>query len=165
MGVFIASQFQEISSTVKIISGLISFLLFILIIFLLTRSEFLKLLFWQDIVEFLGSRAYGAKKFVKKWNKIKRKLELPSEAEHKLAIIEAEGLLDEILRKMGFGGETIGDRLKQLTPVQLQNLEEVWEAHKIRNNIVHDPDYRLSPEEARKAFEIYERALTNLEAF
>ena len=89
---------------------------------------------------------------------------MPSESEHKLAIIEAEGLLDDIFKKMGFLGEAIGDRLKQITPSQLENIEEIREAHKIRNNIVHDPDYRLSLEEAKKAFEIYEKALINLEA-
>lgn len=156
-------QFQEISLAIKIIFGLVSLFLVILVIFLLRGSSYLKLLFWQDMTEFFTFRAYGVKKIVKRWHKIRERLDLPSESEHKLAIIEAEGLLDEILKRMGFPGQTIGERLKQITPIQLGNIEEIWEAHKIRNNIVHDPDYRLSREEAKKAFEIYERALTNLE--
>lgn len=115
-------------------------------------------------MEFFTFKPYGSKKIVKKWNKIKNRLNLPSESEHKLAIIEAEGLLDDIFKRIGFPGEVIGDRLKQITPLQLGNIEEIREAHKIRNNIVHDPDYRLSLEEAKKTFEIYEKALQNLEA-
>jgi len=124
----------------------------------------LKLLLWQDVTEFFTFKAYGTRKTFKKWNKIKGKLELPSESEHKLAIIEAESLLDDILKRIGFPGQTVGERLKQITPVQLSNIEEIWEAHKIRNNIVHDPDYRLSQEETKKALEIYERALMHLQA-
>lgn len=115
-------------------------------------------------MEFFTFKPYGSKKIEKRWNKIKDRLNLSSESEHKLAIIEAESLLDDILKKIGFSGEVIGDRLKQITPLQLENIEEILEAHKIRNNIVHDPDYRLSLEEAKKAFEIYEKALINLEA-
>jgi hypothetical protein len=55
--------------------------------------------------------------------------------------------------------------LQKVTAGTLPNVEEVWEAHKIRNNIVHDPDYRLSLDEAKRALEIYEKALTDLQAF
>ncbi|MCH8741450.1 hypothetical protein IH779_00975 [Patescibacteria group bacterium] len=164
MELFNSSQFQDISSIIRIVFGLIFLSLFILVIFLLKGSSYLKLLFWQDIMEFFTFKPYGSKKIEKRWNKIKDRLNLSSESEHKLAIIEAESLLDDILKKIGFSGEVIGDRLKQITPLQLENIEEILEAHKIRNNIVHDPDYRLSLEEAKKAFEIYEKALINLEA-
>jgi len=74
-------------------------------------------------------------------------------------------MLNDILKRMGFGGETLGERLEKLTAATLPNLEQIWEAHKIRNNIVHDPDYRLTLDEARKVLGIYEQALRDLEAF
>jgi len=73
-------------------------------------------------------------------------------------------MLDDILKRMGYSGETLGERLNKLTIASLPNLEEAKEAHKIRNNIVHDPDYRLSLDEAKKTIETYERALTDLQA-
>ena len=158
-------QFQEISLAIRIIFLIVALFLLFLIVFFLRRSSFLQFFILQDLVEFFTFKPYGTRKIVKRWGKIKTRFELPSESEQKLAIIEAEGILDEILKKMGFSGATFEERLKQMTSVQLSNIEEIWEAHKIRNNIVHDPDYRLSPVESRKAFEIYERALTNLEAF
>jgi len=158
-------QFQEISLAIRIIFLIVALFLLFLIVFFLRRSSFLQFFILQDLVEFFTFKPYGTRKIVKRWGKIKTRFDLPSESEQKLAIIEAEGILDEVLRKIGFPGATFEERLKQMTPVQLSNIEEVWEAHKIRNNIVHDPDYRLSQAESRRAFESYERALINLEAF
>lgn len=66
---------------------------------------------------------------------------------------------------MGYSGEAIGEKLKQLDSATLPNIEQVWKAHKIRNNIVHDPDYQLTLAEARKAIEVYEKVLRDLEVF
>lgn len=119
----------------------------------------------QDMVEFLTYQSYGVKKIAKIWLKIKRRLEAGSESEYKLAVIEADSMLSDILEKMGFKGETLGNRLKQVTTDILPSIEETWEAHKIRNNIVHDPDYKLTLDQAQKALEIYEQALRDLQVF
>ncbi|PIR71619.1 MAG: hypothetical protein COU43_01525, partial [Candidatus Nealsonbacteria bacterium CG10_big_fil_rev_8_21_14_0_10_37_25] len=94
----------------------------------------------------------------------KRRLETEMESEWKLAVIEADKIMDDILNRMGFGGKSLGERLGKLTAVSLPNIEEVKEAHKIRNNIIHDPTYRLSLEEAKRVIAIYEKALTDLQA-
>jgi len=119
----------------------------------------------QDMTEFLTYRPYGVKKIVKIWSKIKGRLESGSESEYKLAVIEADSILNDILERMGFKGETLGNRLKQVTTAILPSIEEVGEAHKIRNNIVHDPDYKLTLDQTQKALEIYERALRDLQVF
>jgi hypothetical protein len=59
----------------------------------------------------------------------------------------------------------LGERLKQLDNNILPNLPQVFEAHKIRNNVVFDPDYKLTFEEAEKAIKIYEKSLQDLEVF
>jgi hypothetical protein len=46
----------------------------------------------------------------------------------------------------------------------LPNLDEIAQAHKIKSDIVHDPSYFLTFEQAKKILEIYERALYHLEA-
>jgi len=122
------------------------------------------MLIW-DIVEFFSFRPYGIRKVEKDWAKITARLETDLESEWKLAIIEADSILNDILMKMGFAGETLGERLDRLTVVTLPNLQQIREAHKIRNNIVHDPDYRVSLDEAKMAVGIYEQALRDLQAF
>jgi len=73
-------------------------------------------------------------------------------------------LLDETLKRLGYPGESLGERSEKLTVDILPNLEEVRQVHKIRNNIIHDPTYKLNLGEAKKALAIYEKALINLDA-
>ena len=56
----------------------------------------------------------------------------------------------------------MADRLKKLTPAQLSNIENVWQVHKIRNRIVHEPDYHLAHADAAYAIDIYRVALKEL---
>ncbi|MCD5380986.1 MAG: hypothetical protein LR008_00225 [Candidatus Pacebacteria bacterium] len=63
----------------------------------------------------------------------------------KLAIIEADIILDNLLKERGYAGKSLGERLKSISPQQLRTLNEAWEAHKIRNRIAHDgPDFVLT---------------------
>lgn len=101
----------------------------------------------------------------KNWAKITARLKAELESEWKIAIIEADSILNDILMRMGFGGETLGERLDKLTAAFLSNLQQVREAHKVCNNIVHDPDYRVSLDEAKRVVGIYEQALRDLQAF
>ena len=52
----------------------------------------------------------------------------------------------------------MSDRLKQLTPAQLSNLDGIWQAHKIRNRIVHEPEYFINAAEAQAAISVYAAA-------
>jgi hypothetical protein len=124
----------------------------------------LRNLIWEDIFEIFTYRAVGTKKLVRQWQKTRVRLETGLESEYKLAVIEADSTLDEILKKMGYVGETMGERMEKINVAVLPNIEDVWAAHKIRNNIVHDPDFRLSLDETKRAISIYEKALTDLGA-
>ncbi len=135
------------------------------IIFLLLKNTWLKRRFLEDLIEITTYRPFGVKKTFKQWAKISKRLEAKKEAEYKLAIIEADSLLNDILEKMGYKGEMIGERLKQLDSTALPNVEELWQAHKTRNNVVHDPDYHLTFDQAKKTVAIYEKALRDLEMF
>ena len=134
------------------------------IIYFISKTSWFRLIILEDAVEIFTYRPFGSRKIIKQWNKIKRRLEIGLESENKLAIIEADSMLNDVLEKMGFVGETLEERLKRLTLDSLSNIEEIWEVHKIRNNIVHDPDYKLSLDESRKTISIYEKALINLQA-
>lgn len=116
-----------------------------------------------DLKEFLTYRPYGVGKVTKKWAKTKKRLETGSESEYKQAIIEADGLLNSSLKNLRIGLETLEESLrKRLGPDTISNIEKVKEAHQVRNNIVSDPDFRLSLEQTKEVLEIYEKALKDL---
>ena len=134
------------------------------VIWALIKTTWFKRAFLQDLKEFFTYRPYGLKKFVKEWKKIKERSDTGLESEVKLALIEADALLDETLKRLGYPGESLGERSEKLTVDILPNLEEVRQVHKIRNNIIHDPTYQLNLEEAKESLAIYEKALINLDA-
>jgi len=79
----------------------------------------------------------------------------------KLAIIEADIILDEILKQKGYAGNSLGERLKSIAPSQLESLQDAWEAHKVRNSIAHQgADFILTQRLAQETVTRYQRVFT-----
>ena len=148
----------------KILLMVFTLLLLVGTVVLFFVSTWFRFTLVYDIFEFLTYRPYGVRKVEKIWRKTAGRLDTGFESEYKLAVIEADSMLDDILKKMGFGGETLGERLGKITSATLPNIEEIKKVHQARNNIIHDPDYRLSLDEAKKVAAAYEKAFRDLEA-
>ena len=133
------------------------------IIFCLMRTHYLQWRYMQDFWEFLTFRPFGAKRITKLWNKILKRLDTGMESEYKLALIEADDMLDTSLKRMGYMGNTLEERLGKLTSATIENIDDIYQAHEIRNTIVHNPDYRLSLDEVRSTLDIYQRAFNSLQ--
>lgn len=99
-----------------------------------------------------------------KWDEILRHMESSKEADWKLAIIEADKLVDNLLQAMGYSGDTMGDRLTNMQDGRIRDLDGLWEAHKIRNKLVHDLNYFLRYAEARRAIQVYGEVLKEFNA-
>lgn len=149
----------------KIVCLVYSFFFLIFLVWGHINSGMISKFFMEDVIEFTTYKPYGILKFAKRWQKITKRLERELESEYKLAIIEADIMLDDILREAGYAGETIGDRLVQLTSDAVPDLQKLLEAHKIRNSIIHDPDYRITLDETRDVLDTYERAMKSLQPF
>lgn len=108
--------------------------------------------------------AVDKEELAKKWSIIANKSKSLKAGDWKLAIIEADKFLDDLLKRLGYEGESMGDRLKKLDNKKIANLDQIWQAHKIRNDIVHHPEYEPSKSEIDFALETYERALQDLSA-
>lgn len=134
-----------------------------IIVFVLLRTHYLQWLFIQDLVQFFTVRTYGSKKINRQWQSVLRRLDSGLESEYKLAVIEADRILENSLKIMGYAGANLEERLGKLTSVTLPNIEEVYRAHKIRNNILHDPDYKLELAEAKKVLDVYDEAFRALQ--
>lgn len=81
----------------------------------------------------------------------------------KLAIIEADIILDGALKTRGYAGNSLGERLKSLSSQQLSSLNDAWEAHKIRNRIAHDgADFVLTKRIADETIGRYRRVFAEL---
>lgn len=102
---------------------------------------------------------------VKRWHQIVERLgSSPDKKDFKTAIIEADGLVDAALRAEGFSGETMADRLRAIPVGRLSDLDSLWKAHRVRNEIAHDPHYIVSPRAGHDMMKIYKKTLEELGA-
>ena len=95
---------------------------------------------------------------MKGWRHVQRHFFKGDDNSLKVALIEADKILDDALKAGGFKGENLGERLKKITEAQLPNLDQIWEAHKLRNRIVHETDFKLNRDTAERALGVYEKA-------
>jgi hypothetical protein len=142
----------------------VSGILLLLLVILLVVSGWIRNRYTEDLYEATSYKPFGVKQSAKEWKRISARIKSGEESDHKLALIEADDLLEERLRAMGYKGGKMQDLLSQVPGTILPNVEEVIRVHQLRNNIVHDPDYKLDPEEASEAISIFERALQELGA-
>ena len=160
---FLPSDLGETLSVLKIISVILSILLFIIILLLIYKLKKNIAKSLELVSERVTSSVPSKKAISKEWQSVLDKMEKEDTDSHRLAVIEADKILDDLLKKIGYVGGDMGERLKQITPVQLSNIDEVWEAHRVRNRIVHEPDFKLTRMQAKRAIEIYQKALEDLE--
>lgn len=103
-------------------------------------------------------------KYIKQqWKKIEDLFSFGKEMNYKLVVIEADKLLDYVLKELHFPGETMADRLK-IASYQHRKLNNVWWAHKVRNQVVHDIKYSLNYGETKKVLFLFKTALKELRA-
>ena len=100
---------------------------------------------------------------VKPWAEVLKKIQSPNPSDWNLAVIQADSIFDAVTKDMSLPGETLGDRLKSLDPSKLNSLNDVWEAHKIRNRIAHETERILTHDEAMRVIGLFEKALRELQ--
>jgi len=92
-----------------------------------------------------------------KWEKVIIHINSENPSDWKLAILECDIMLSDILEKMGYMQQSIGDKLKSIEPSDFTNIEAAWEAHKIRNQIAHEgSEFMMNEREAKRVIGLYE---------
>lgn len=105
---------------------------------------------------------YGEKR--ERWEVVINHLNSGSQAEWKLAIMEADNILDDMVEKMGYAGENLGERLRAVEQSDFNTIQSAWEAHKVRNKIAHEgSEFQLSEREARRIVGLYEKVFKEFE--
>ena len=140
-----------------------SFFLVVIVFVMTTNQTWREMNIFVDLTELIAFRSPGMRRIGRKWRKVMARMETSNEAEYKLAIIEADTILGDALSKMNLSGETTEQRLQQATKIMIPTIDDLRAAHLVRNDIVYDPDYRVSLSDARRVLEIYETAFKGLD--
>lgn len=100
----------------------------------------------------------------KRWERILDYINSESQTEWRLAILDADIILEKMLTKSGYHGEGTGEKLKQVERSDFLTIDKAWEAHKIRNAIAHDgSDVILTKRMAKKAIDLYRQVFEEFE--
>ena len=93
-----------------------------------------------------------------KWESVQKHINSDNPSDWRLAILEADIMLGDILEKMGYQGDSIGDKLKGIEKSDFLTLNQAWEAHKVRNQIAHEgSDFMLNDRDARRVIDLYKQ--------
>lgn len=73
-----------------------------------------------------------------RWNRVMEHANSADEHQWRLAILEADILLNELLDVLGYKGETMAEKMKMVNRSNFNSIDEAWEAHKVRNRVAHE---------------------------
>ncbi|OGY64935.1 MAG: hypothetical protein A3A04_01975 [Candidatus Harrisonbacteria bacterium RIFCSPLOWO2_01_FULL_40_28] len=158
---FFGSIWEEYGLYVQFFSLLISLVLFGCALYLVTKTNFItsRVDRW---VGTLSTEKLHKRRSLRAWVQIQRRLKSGNEADSKLALIEADKVLDEVIKMIGYRGDTMADRLKQISPAQLSNINDIWDVHKLRNRLVHDVDFKVAHYEIERAINVYKKSFKEM---
>ncbi len=91
------------------------------------------------------------------WEKVLMHSASESESDWRLAILEADIMLSELLENLSLPGDTIGEKLKAIERSDFLTLDNAWEAHMTRNNIAHKGmNFMINKELVRRTIALYQ---------
>ncbi len=73
------------------------------------------------------------------------------------AIIEADKLFDHAMKDLGYTG-TFVDKFKKAQEITFAP-QLIWDAHKLRNNIAHQPGFKSKSNQSKMAISAFRRGL------
>ena|SRR3989344_4871866 len=83
--------------------------------------------------------------------------------EWKSLLIEIDKLLDYSFKKSGVRGKTLGERLKNAkAKFNYSDYQNIWEAHKARNKLAHEFDYKMSISEMKAHYLVLKKSIKTL---
>lgn len=99
-----------------------------------------------------------------RWKHIQQLMRSGQPSDWRTAILEADILLDDMLTRQGYSGESVGEKLKQVEASDFATLQQAWEAHKVRNDIAHrGSSFDLSQTLANRTVAHYEAVFREFE--
>lgn len=79
----------------------------------------------------------------------------------RLAILEADSMLADLLKTLPIAGIDVGEKLTNANRNNFVTLEDAWDAHKIRNRIAHDgSDFELTERLASDTIKKFKNVFT-----
>ena len=146
---------SNLGGALKGLLGVLGVFVLVVIIYSLVRIFEIQAKRKEESMQVISVEPEGSEN--KRWEFVQNKINSENPSDWRLAIIEADLILDDLLVDLVPAGEDMGDRLKKVNPAGFRSLNSAWEAHKVRNSIAHaGSDFSLSKTEAKRVIAMYE---------
>lgn len=158
----IISWLTNIWTIITILSWLITALLIYGLIYAFIRDGQLSEIELEGILsrEKLFTQLYRGGTTNKRWDDVEYHITTNNPNDWKLAVIEADIMLGDMLEDIGYAGATIGDKLKSASPKSFTTLDQAWRAHRVRNEVAHGgADFVLTKKMAEDTIKQYKMVL------
>lgn len=110
-----------------------------------------------------GARRLDVERYRVKYLVIENSLKRDEPSSYHLSVLNADKLVDQALRERGIRGKTMGERMKSSVTL-FSDRNGIWTAHKLRNMVAHEPDAKVTYDQARHALACFKKALKDLGA-
>lgn len=97
------------------------------------------------------------------WGIIEQIMQENNETAYTRAIVDADKLLDFVLKHKNILGETMADRLRN-GKGHFKDVDLAWRAHKVRNQIAHEVGVKITQAQAQQVLSLFKKSLRDLGA-
>jgi len=93
-----------------------------------------------------------------RWQKVLDYMNSDKPSDWRLAVLEADVMLEELLNSLKLHGDSVGEMLKSADRNEFSTLDDAWEAHKVRNSVAHSTEsFQLNERETHRAVALFEK--------
>ena len=138
----------------QIMGGLLAIVLLVSICVLIYEGGYVERHI-KDLLISWNASPIPKHRMVKRWLAVKKAMASDDPANWRAAIMNADSMLDEVVAKLGYRGNTLDERLQNTVPYQFPSLENAWRAHQISDFLKQDSSYPLTREVAEQTIRIY----------
>ena len=154
-------------TVIGIVSALISILCLVIIIFSLVRLIEIQIFDAAEIEHEINHALAKDKETNRaenpRWKYVLTLADSPNESDWRVAILEADSLLEESFKDRDLVGNTMAELLEEAKSNGYPHIQSAWDAHIIRNKIAHEGvDFPLTQIETRRVIKLYQNIFEDL---
>lgn len=100
-----------------------------------------------------------------RWIYIQTLIESSNSSDWRVAVMEADSMMEEILKDRGLSGSTASELLEGAKESGYRSIQDAWDGHLIRNQIAHQgSDFPFSQIEGRRVIRLFQNFFEELGA-
>ena len=157
--------FVNILEIMRVVAIITSIIFIVGIVILLHMNKYLVYRYAETFSDLFRKKPYLGIRIKKEWKDIIKRAKDGDEEERKLAVVDADEVLDEVLTKMSFVGENLQEKLEKISEDIFPTAEEIKMVHQEKKDILYNPDRELSKKDAMRIIDVYEKTIRDCQFF